>query len=95
MQLTTLENFMKDRVKPLFWSIKNSAGVLDKLWSGYFRSSFLSVYDFSILYTCITVPYKPTKVKLLDLVEGTFQRHDSFYLTSNEKHPFFTVSDDL
>ena len=41
--------------KNLFWSIKNSNEVLNKLKSRSFRASSLSTYDFSTLYT--TLPH--------------------------------------
>ena len=37
----------------LFWSIKDSTEVLDKLKSRGFRASSLSTYDFSTLYTTL------------------------------------------
>ena len=39
--------------KKLFWSIKDSTEVLDKLKSRGFRVSSLSTYDFSTLYTTL------------------------------------------
>ena len=41
--------------KNLFWSIKNSGEVLNKLKSKGFRATSLSTYDFSTLYT--TLPH--------------------------------------
>ena len=42
--------------KNLFWSIKKSCEVLNKLKSRVFRASSLSTYDFSTLYTtCPTI----------------------------------------
>ena len=57
--------------KNLFWSIKNSCEVLNKLKSRGFRASSLSTYDFSTLYT--TLPHNLIKDKLADLIERTFQ----------------------
>ena len=45
----------------LFWSIKNSNIVLNKLKSRNFRASSLSTYDFSTLYT--TLPHNLIKEK--------------------------------
>ena len=56
--------------KNLFWSIKNSCEVLNKLKSRGFRASRLSAYDFSTLYT--TLPHNLIKDKLADLIERTF-----------------------
>ena len=39
--------------KNLFWSIKNSGEVLNKLKSKGFRATSLSTYDFSTLYTTL------------------------------------------
>ena len=74
--------------KNLFWSIKNSCEVLNKLKSRGFRASSLSTYDFSTLYT--TLPHNLIKDKLVDLIERTFQREGSFYIACNDKNAFFT-----
>ena len=47
--------------KNLFWSIKNSGEVLNKLKSRGFRATSLSTYDFSTLYT--TLPHNLIKRK--------------------------------
>ena len=47
--------------KNLFWSIKNSGEVLNKLKSRGFRATSLSTYDFSTLYT--TFPHNLIKEK--------------------------------
>ena len=74
--------------KTLFWSIKNSCEVLNKLKSRGFRASSLSTYDFSTLHT--TLPYNLIKDKLVDLIERTFQREGSLYIACNDKNAFFT-----
>ena len=74
--------------KNLFWSIKNSCEVLNKLKSRGFRASSLSTYDFSTLYT--TLPHNLIKDKLVDLIERTFQREGSLYIACNDKNAFFT-----
>ena len=48
--------------KNLFWSIKNSGEVLNKLKSRGFRATSLSTYDFSTLYT--TLPHNLIKENL-------------------------------
>ena len=48
--------------KNLFWSIKNSGEILNKLKSRGFLASGLSTYDFSTLYT--TLPHNLIKEKL-------------------------------
>ena len=53
--------------KNLFWLIKNSCEVLNKLKSRGFHASSLSTYDFSTIYT--TLPHSFIKDKLVDLIE--------------------------
>ena len=74
--------------KNLFWSIKNSGEILDKLKAGDFNATSLSTYDFSTLYT--TLPHNLIKDKLIDLIESTFQREGSPYLACNDRNAFFT-----
>ena len=72
----------------LFWSIKHSCEVLNKLKSLGFRASSLSTYDFSTLYT--TLPHNLIKDNLVDLIERTFQREGSLYIACNDRNAFFT-----
>ena len=74
--------------KNLFWSIKNSCEVFNKLKSRGFRASSLSTYDFSTLYTTLT--HNLIKDKLVDLIERTFQREGSLYVACNDRNAFFT-----
>ena len=74
--------------KNLFWSIKHSGGVLNKLKSRGFRATSLSTYDFSTLYT--TLPHNLIKEKLINLIEWTFKREGSPYIACNERQTFFT-----
>ena len=74
--------------KNLFWSIKNSGEILDKLKARDFNATSLSTYDFSTLYT--TLPHNLIKDKLIDLIERTFQREGSPYLVCNDRNAFFT-----
>ena len=69
--------------KNLFWSIKNSCEVLDKLKSRGFRASSLFTYYFYTLYT--TLPHNLIKDKIVDLIERTFQREGSLYVPCNDK----------
>ena len=72
----------------LFWSIKNSNEVLNKLKCRQFRAFSLSTYDFSTLYT--TLPHNLIKEKKInDLTEWTFRREDSLYLAYNVRNAFF------
>ena len=77
--------------KNLFWSIKNSGEVLNKLKSRGFRATSLSTYDFSTLYT--TSPHNLIKEKLINLTEWTFKRECSPYIACNERQAFFTSED--
>ena len=74
--------------KNLFWSIKNSGEILDKLKARDFNATSLSIYDFSTLYT--TLPHNLIKDKLIDLIERTFQREGSPYLACSDRNAFFT-----
>ena len=58
--------------KNLFWSIKNSGEVLDKLKARDFNAISLSKHDFSTLYT--TLPHNLITDKLIDLIERTFNK---------------------
>ena len=57
----------------MFWSIKNSGEVLNKLKSRGFRATSLSD-DFATLYT--TLPNNLIKEKLINLIEWTFKTTD-------------------
>ena len=72
--------------KNLFWSIKNSGEILDKLKATDFNATSLSTYDFSTLYT--TLPHNLIKDKLIDLIERTFQREGSPYLACRTEMHF-------
>ena len=76
--------------KNLFWSVKNSGEILNKLKSRGFLASGLSTYDFSTLYTTYTLPHNLIKEKLTELIELTFNREGSLYLACNDKNAFFT-----
>ena len=74
--------------KNLFWSIKNSGEILNKLKARGFLASGLSTYDFSTLYT--TLPHNLIKEKLTELIEQIFNREGSLYFACNDKNAFFT-----
>ena len=59
MSLNIALQFMKEMVKKVFWSFKNSGEILNKLKSRGFLASGLSTYDFSTLYT--TLPHNLIK----------------------------------
>ena len=85
-------SFTKNRIKhDLFWSIKTSGEVLNKLKSRGFRATSLSTYDFSTLYT--TLPHNLIKEKLINVIEWTFKREGSPYLACNKRQTFFTSED--
>ena len=77
--------------KNLFWSIKNSGEILNKLKSRGFLASGLSTYDFSTLYT--SLPHNLIKEKLTELIEQTFIREGSLYLGCKDKNAFFFTSE--
>ena len=62
----------------LFWSIKNSTELLNKLKTKGFQASTISTYDFSTLYT--TLPHDLIIKQLVDLIEHTFRREEVLYL---------------
>ena len=72
----------------LFWSIKTSGEILNKLKSRGFLASGLSTYDFSTFYT--TLPHNLIKEKRTELIEQTFNREGSLYLACNDKSAFLT-----
>ena len=76
--------------KKLFWSIKHSGEVHNKL-KREFRATSLSTYDFFTLYT--TLPHNLIKEKLINLIEWTFKREGLSYLACNERQAFFTSGD--
>ena len=61
------EKLYKNSGVNLFWSIKNSMDVLDKLKSRHFHASTLSAFDFSTLYT--TLPHDLITSKLTELIK--------------------------
>ena len=75
--------------KSLFWSIKNSSEILDKIKTRDFYAISSSTYDFSTLYT--TLPHNRILDKRIDLIERTFQREGSPYLACNDRNAFFTM----
>ena len=88
MLLNIVKKVYERSGKNLFWSIKNSCEVLNKLKSRGFCASSLSTYDFSTLYT--TLPRNLIKDKLVALIERKFQREGSLHIACNDKNDFFT-----
>ena len=72
----------------LFWSIKNSSDILNKLLKQNFHVSTVSTYDFSTLYT--TLPHNLIKDKITKLIQKTFAREKTMYLACNYNKAFFT-----
>ena len=72
--------------KTLFWSIKNSGEILDKLKARDFNATSLSTFDFSTLYT--TLPHNLIKDKL---IERAFQREGSPSLACNDRNAFLNA----
>ena len=86
-----MKKYTNGQAKKLYWSIKNSTKVLDKLKSRGFRASSLSTYDFSTLYT--TLPHNLIKKKLIALIETTFRNEDTLCIACNDEIAFFTSDD--
>ena len=80
------ENVYERSGKTLFWSIRNSSEILDKLKVGDFNATSLSTYDFSTLYT--TLPHNLVKDKLIDLIDRTFNKEGSPYQACNDRNAF-------
>ena len=74
--------------KNLFWSIKNSGEILDKLKARDFNATSLSACGFSTLYA--TLPHGSIKDGLVGLVGGAFQGEDSPCLACGDGNAFFT-----
>ena len=89
---TMLLNIVKKGVersgRNLFWSIKNSCEILNKLKSLALRASSLSTYDFSTL--CTTLSHNLIKAKLVVFIERTFQREGPLCIACNDRNAFFT-----
>ena len=78
---------VNDPCKNLFWSIKNSGEILNKLKSRGFLASGLSTYDFSTLYT--TLPHNLIKEKLTELIEHHLTERAHFIWLVMIKMPFY------
>ena len=73
----------------MFWSIKNSGEILDKLKARDFNARPVCLLMvFSTFYT--TLPHSLIKDKLIDLIDRTFQREVPPYLACNDRNAFFT-----
>ena len=74
--------------KNLFWSMTNSGEVSSRLEARDFNATSLSACVFSALYTAL--PRGLIGDKLVDLVEGAFQREGSPCLSCDNRNAFFT-----
>ena len=83
------EKVLERSSKNLFWSIKNSCDILDKLKARDCNATSLSTSDFSTL--CTILPHNLIKDKLIDLIERTFNREGSPYLACNDRNAFFPL----
>ena len=83
------EKVYKRSGNKLFWSIKNSTEVLDKLQSRGLCESRLSTYDFSTLYT--TLSHNLIKKKLINLIETNFHTERTLYLVCDDKIVYFLI----
>ena len=75
---------MRDTIKNLFWSIKKSGDILDKLKARDFNATSLFTYDFSTLYTSL-----PHHLIQDELIERTLHREGSSYLACDDRNAFF------
>ena len=73
--------------KKLFWSIKNSGEILNRLKFRGFLAFGLSTYEFSSLYT--TLPHNQITEKVTEIFEQIFNREGSLYLGCNGKNVLF------
>ena len=87
--IRSCEKLYERSVKNLFWSIKNSGEVLNKLKS-IPCDQFLNLWIFLTLYHFAHILIKE---KLTNLIEWTFKREGSPYLACNERQAFFTSGD--
>ena len=72
----------------MFWSIRNSSDILNKLAKRNHLVSTVSTYDFSTLYT--TLPHNLIKDRITKLVQKTFAREKTVYIACNNDKAFFT-----
>ena len=79
---------MRDPVKNLFWSIKNSGEILDKLKARDFNATSWSTYDF--FYYLRYLPHNLINDKLIYLIERTFNRKGYPYLACYDRNALFT-----
>ena len=68
----------------MFWYIKNSGEVLNKLKPRGFRATRLSTYDFSTLYTILCHNLIKEKLKNKKTIDWVFKREGAPYLACNE-----------
>ena len=73
-----------------FWSIKNSAEVIENLRLRNFRGSEVSSFDFSTIYT--SLPHDIIKAKVLSLVNSCFNIESKTYLCTSVKAGFFLAT---
>ena len=85
------ENVYERSGKKLFWSIKNSGEVFNKIKSRGFRATSLSTYAFFTFYT--TLLHNLIKEKIINLIEWTFKREGLAYIACNERQAFFPSGD--
>ena len=74
-----MKQFLKGICK-IYFGLKNSGEILNKLKSKGFLAPSVTLYDFSTLYT--TLPHNLIKEKITELIEQTFNREGSLHLAS-------------
>ena len=75
----------------LFWSIKNSGDVIDKLKSRNFQANAICSYDFSNMYT--TLPHDKINDRLSKLIKWCFDREGKTYICTSENKGFFSAAE--
>ena len=74
--------------KNIFWSIKNSNDVLQRLKTLNNQARSISCYDFSTLYT--SLPHNLIIEKITDLIQKTFNSMQCDFIACNTERAFFT-----
>ena len=72
--------------KNLFWFIKDSGEVLDRLTARGFNATSVSKCEFTTLYT--SLHHNLIKDKIVDLTGRTFNREGSPYLACYDRNAF-------
>ena len=75
----------------LFWSIKNSGDVIEKIKSRNFQANTIASYDFSNMYT--TLPHDKINDQLFKLIKWCYNREGKTYICTSESKGFFSATE--